>query len=230
MFELKLPLIPYYSNNIEPGGLINTIHLQIMTGSTDHAPHTLFSDGIRRIAPIGRRPGFDLHKNNKLIIFRDNIDFIARNRPIPFYNTVTFFLEIGYRSRFSLSTQFIVLRHLFFDKTAYKLCKNTNLHYKLFFLAEIFCFFALAKEMGCRNFNDYLMRTKQYKPQGKVKPRTKKAIFMLSEEEYNLIHFYLKKYKITNRSRWFRETVLNHVLKNMEQDYPTLFEENEMRR
>ncbi len=41
---------------------------------------------------------------------------------------------------------------------------------------------------------------------------------------------YLKKYKITNRSRWFRETVLNHVLKNMEQDYPTLFEENEMRR
>lgn len=53
---------------------------------------------------------------------------------------------------------------------------------------------------------------------------------MLSDEEYDLIHFYLKKYKITNRSRWFRETVLNHILKNMDQDYPTLFEENEMRR
>lgn len=74
------------------------------------------------------------------------------------------------------------------------------------------------------------MGTKQYKPQGKVKPRTKKAVFMLGDEEYNLIHFYLKKYKITNRSRWFRKTVINHVLKNMEQDYPTLFEENEMRR
>lgn len=60
--------------------------------------------------------------------------------------------------------------------------------------------------------------------------RTKKAEFMLNDEEYDLIHFYLKKYKITNRSRWFRETVLNHVLRNMDQDYPTLFEENEMRR
>lgn len=53
---------------------------------------------------------------------------------------------------------------------------------------------------------------------------------MLNEEEYNLICFYLKKYNISNRSRWFRETVLSHVLKSMDQDYPTLFEENEMRR
>ena len=74
------------------------------------------------------------------------------------------------------------------------------------------------------------MKKKIYKLQGKIKPRTKKAVFMLSDEEYNLIHFYLNKYKITNRSRWFRETILNHVLKNMEQDYHTLFEENEMRR
>lgn len=74
------------------------------------------------------------------------------------------------------------------------------------------------------------MKKKIYKVQGKIKPRTKKAVFMLSDEEYSLIHFYLNKYKITNRSRWFRETILNHVLKNMEQDYPTLFEENEMRR
>lgn len=74
------------------------------------------------------------------------------------------------------------------------------------------------------------MKKKLYKLQGKIKPRTKKAVFMLSDEEYSLIHFYLNKYKITNRSRWFRETILNHVLKNMEQDYPTLFEENEMRR
>ncbi len=79
-------------------------------------------------------------------------------------------------------------------------------------------------------FNSYLMRTKKYKLSGRMKPRSKKAGFMLNDEEYELIHFYLKKYKITNRSRWFRETVLSHVLKNMDQDYPTLFEENEMRR
>ncbi len=74
------------------------------------------------------------------------------------------------------------------------------------------------------------MTTKSYKLQGKKKPRIRKAEFMLSDEEHALIGFYLKKYKITNRSRWFRETVLNHILKNMDQDYPTLFEENEMRR
>ncbi|MDD4158326.1 MAG: hypothetical protein PHH64_02825 [Proteiniphilum sp.] len=74
------------------------------------------------------------------------------------------------------------------------------------------------------------MSTKKYKLQEKVKPRVRRAVFMLSDEEHSLIQFYLKKYRITNRSRWYRETVLNHILKNMEQDYPTLFEENEMRR
>ncbi|MDN5297084.1 MAG: hypothetical protein PWQ71_1190 [Bacteroidota bacterium] len=68
------------------------------------------------------------------------------------------------------------------------------------------------------------------KSSSKPKPRTKKAEFMLNEDEYQLIDFYLRKYKITNRSRWFRETVLNHIFKNMDQDYPTLFSENEMRR
>lgn len=74
------------------------------------------------------------------------------------------------------------------------------------------------------------MKTKKYNIPPRTKLRTKKAGFTLTDEEYDLIHLYLKKYKISNRSRWFRETVLNHVLKNMEQDYPTLFEENEMRR
>jgi len=112
---------------------------------------------------------------------------------------------------------------------------------KKFLLAEIFCFFASAKgkrfrcdpKLICnerKSNGSYLMGTKKYKLQGKVKPRVRKAVFMLSDEEHNLIQFYLKKYKITNRSRWYRETVLNHILKNMEQDYPTLFEENEMRR
>lgn len=53
---------------------------------------------------------------------------------------------------------------------------------------------------------------------------------MLSDEEYATINFYLKKYNITNRSRWYRETLLTHIFKNMDADYPTLFGENEMRR
>ena len=60
--------------------------------------------------------------------------------------------------------------------------------------------------------------------------RTKHLLFSLNEEEYALISSYMKKYKIENRSRWCRETIIAHVLRNLEQDYPTLFGENEMRR
>lgn len=65
---------------------------------------------------------------------------------------------------------------------------------------------------------------------GKTKLRNKRVVFTLNDDEHDLIQFYLKKYKISNRSRWYRETVISHILKNMDQDYPTLFEENEMRR
>ena len=60
--------------------------------------------------------------------------------------------------------------------------------------------------------------------------RTKKIYCMVSQEEFELIEFYLRKYKITNRSRWFRQLMIGHILRNFEQDYPTLFNENEMRR
>ncbi|SBV96095.1 hypothetical protein [uncultured Dysgonomonas sp.] len=60
--------------------------------------------------------------------------------------------------------------------------------------------------------------------------RTKHLLFSLNEEEYALISSYIKKYKIANRSRWCRETLIAHVLKSLDQDYPTLFGENEMRR
>lgn len=60
--------------------------------------------------------------------------------------------------------------------------------------------------------------------------RTKQMNFSLNEEEYNLLCLYIKKYKISNKSRWLRETILTQVLKNLDMDYPTLFGENEMRR
>lgn len=68
------------------------------------------------------------------------------------------------------------------------------------------------------------------KKKGLQSNRTKHLMFSLNEEEYALIASYIKKYKIANRSRWCRETIIAHVLKNLEQDYPTLFGENEMRR
>lgn len=70
--------------------------------------------------------------------------------------------------------------------------------------------------MGSKNKKDYT--------------RDKVVQVSFNEKELETILFYLKKYKIDNRSRWFRETILTHVLKNLESDYPTLFQENEMRR
>ncbi|MDL2322356.1 hypothetical protein LJC52_00020 [Bacteroidales bacterium OttesenSCG-928-A17] len=60
--------------------------------------------------------------------------------------------------------------------------------------------------------------------------RTNRISFMLNDEEFKTIENYLIKYKINNRSRWYRETIMTHILKVLEQDYPTLFGENEMRR
>lgn len=53
---------------------------------------------------------------------------------------------------------------------------------------------------------------------------------MLNEEEHRTIDRYLSKYKIRNKSRWYRETIITHILKSLDEDYPTLFTENEMRR
>lgn len=61
-------------------------------------------------------------------------------------------------------------------------------------------------------------------------PRVHKVTFMLNDEEDKMVKRYLAKYKIINKSRWYRETVLSHILKTLEEDYPTLFNENEMRR
>ncbi|NDV58912.1 hypothetical protein [Bacteroides sp. 519] len=60
--------------------------------------------------------------------------------------------------------------------------------------------------------------------------RQQKMTCLLTEEELRIIERYLEKYKISNRSRWMRETLLASVMRKMEEDYPTLFNEHDMRR
>ena len=55
-------------------------------------------------------------------------------------------------------------------------------------------------------------------------------VCLMSEEEVRIVDAYLKKYRITNKARWIRETVLGFIRKKMEEDYPTLFNEHDMRR
>ena len=60
--------------------------------------------------------------------------------------------------------------------------------------------------------------------------REQRIVCLMSNEELRIVDRYLAHYKITNKSRWFRETILAFIHKNMDEDYPTLFGEHDMRR
>ncbi len=60
--------------------------------------------------------------------------------------------------------------------------------------------------------------------------RNERYSFLVNPDEKQTIENYLRKYKIRNRSRWMRETLITFIIKNLDQDYPTLFNEQEMRR
>ena len=60
--------------------------------------------------------------------------------------------------------------------------------------------------------------------------RNERYSFLVNADERQTIENYLRKYKISNRSRWMRETLITFIIKNLDQDYPTLFNEQEMRR
>jgi hypothetical protein len=60
--------------------------------------------------------------------------------------------------------------------------------------------------------------------------RNERYSFLINSEEKQMIENYLRKYRIRNRSRWMRETLITFIIKNLDQDYPTLFNEQEMRR
>lgn len=60
--------------------------------------------------------------------------------------------------------------------------------------------------------------------------RENKVTFSLNDKEFNMMRQYLDKHKIENQSRWMREVVMSYLWKKTEEDYPTLFNENEIRK
>ena len=60
--------------------------------------------------------------------------------------------------------------------------------------------------------------------------RHSRVVCLVSDEEMKIIDDYLKKYRISNKSNWMRETLLSFIYKNLDEDYPTLFGEHDMRR
>ena len=65
---------------------------------------------------------------------------------------------------------------------------------------------------------------KRVKVPSSVPKRRQRMVCLMSEEEVRIVDAYLKKYKISNKARWLRETVLAFIHEKMEEDYPTLSE------
>jgi metal-responsive CopG/Arc/MetJ family transcriptional regulator len=57
----------------------------------------------------------------------------------------------------------------------------------------------------------------------KHSPRTHKYVFTLNDEENKALSRYIEKYKVHNRSRFIRETLITAILKKFDEDHPTLF-------
>lgn len=60
--------------------------------------------------------------------------------------------------------------------------------------------------------------------------RHRRMSVLLSEKEERIINDYLEKNHIANKSKWAREVILGVICRNMVEDYPTLFDEHDMRR
>jgi hypothetical protein len=48
---------------------------------------------------------------------------------------------------------------------------------------------------------------------------------LFNQKELNAINRYCKKYKIKNKSKFMRETIIYAILKKFDEDYPSLFED-----
>lgn len=54
--------------------------------------------------------------------------------------------------------------------------------------------------------------------------RTHRQIFTLNDEENKALNRYISKYKVQNKSKFIRETIMITIIKKMEEDHPTLFD------
>lgn len=55
-------------------------------------------------------------------------------------------------------------------------------------------------------------------------PREYRISILLNEKEQRMLDKFCEKYGVSNRSRLIRETLMRAILKQMENDQPTLFD------
>jgi hypothetical protein len=54
--------------------------------------------------------------------------------------------------------------------------------------------------------------------------RTHRQIFTLNDEENKALNRYISKYKVQNKSKFMRETLMLAIIRKLEEDHPTLFD------
>ncbi|SDC62002.1 hypothetical protein [Williamwhitmania taraxaci] len=54
--------------------------------------------------------------------------------------------------------------------------------------------------------------------------RVYKKSLLFNEPEMDAINNFCRRYKIANKSKFFRETIITTILKKIEKDHPTLFD------
>ena len=67
-------------------------------------------------------------------------------------------------------------------------------------------------------------KTKRIPKEKEQFKRQHRKSFRLNDLELQALMKYYKKYKVKNRARFLRETIMGVVLKKFEEDYPTLFD------
>lgn len=72
-------------------------------------------------------------------------------------------------------------------------------------------------------------KNKKETPKPMKMVRCNRVVISLNDKEMAVLNRFYDKYKITNKTKWLRETIIVTVLKQFESDAPTLFSEEEMR-
>ncbi|WP_025007161.1 hypothetical protein [Marinilabilia salmonicolor] len=71
--------------------------------------------------------------------------------------------------------------------------------------------------------NTYIKREEAFR-------RKHKATILLNDKELEAFEVYCKRYKVKNKARFIRESVMRVVMDQFMDDYPTLFEKKDLDR
>jgi hypothetical protein len=59
--------------------------------------------------------------------------------------------------------------------------------------------------------------------------RINRQQIMFNEKEMNAINHFCEKFKVDNKSKFMREAIITEILRKFDDNYPTLWEDNQLR-